>query len=160
LIRAEDKVAPRSEYSFGHTAFDDFLYACVGEEKNGTELTVLSALTRLGFDPWVEAARLSDLPEKAATQALATIVAGIPEGNWKISDSRTIAARLMGRLPGHGDEPVRSSHSGSVRPKARSTAALWLICIVFAAALLFAAFDRYAGHGVETNPGSVSSEPR
>ena len=153
-------MAPRSEYSFGHTAFDDFLYACVGEEKNGTELTVLSALTRLGFDPWVEAARLSDLPEKAATQALATIVAGIPEGNWKISDSRAIAARLMRRLPGRGDVPVRSQSSDHVHRKARSAPTLWLICIVLAAGVLFVVFDRYTAHVEQADQSSVSSTQR
>jgi hypothetical protein len=150
-------LALRSEFSFGHTAFDDFLYAAVGEEKNGLELTVLSALTRLGFDPWVEAARLSDLPEKAAAQALATIIAGIPEGNWKISDSRAIAVRLMSLLPRRGGVPSRLPQSGRVHLKTSSAAALWLISIVVAAAVFFAVFERHTGHVGEANPSSVSS---
>ena len=49
----------RPEYALGHSEYNAFLFAAVGEEKVGT-LTVLTALTRLGIDPWQEAARLSD----------------------------------------------------------------------------------------------------
>lgn len=42
-------MALRPEYSLGHSRYNDFLFASIGEEKTGT-LTVLSALTRLGFD--------------------------------------------------------------------------------------------------------------
>lgn len=52
----------RSEYMLGHSEFNEFLFAVVGEERGGQQLTVLSALARLGLDPWGEAARLSKLP--------------------------------------------------------------------------------------------------
>ena len=45
----------RPEYSLGHSEYNAFLFAAVGEEKVGLPLTVLTALTRLGFDPWREA---------------------------------------------------------------------------------------------------------
>ena len=51
----------RPEYSLVHSEFNEFLFAFVGEEKSGADLTVLSALARLGLDPWNEAARLSAL---------------------------------------------------------------------------------------------------
>ena len=41
--------------------FDSFLFAAVGEERDGIPLSVLSALSRLGLDPRDEAARLSRL---------------------------------------------------------------------------------------------------
>ena len=56
-------MALRPEYSLGHSEFNEFLFAFVGEEKSGQQLTVLSALARLGLDPWGEAARLSELPK-------------------------------------------------------------------------------------------------
>ena len=40
--------------------FDDFLYAPIGEDRNGMLLSVLSALARLDIDPWQEAAKLAD----------------------------------------------------------------------------------------------------
>ena len=41
----------RPEYSLGHSEYNAFLFAAVGEEKARLPLTVLTALTRLGFDP-------------------------------------------------------------------------------------------------------------
>jgi hypothetical protein len=35
--------------------FDDFLFAPIGEDRNGMLLSVLSALARLDIDPWQEA---------------------------------------------------------------------------------------------------------
>jgi len=32
--------------------FDPFLFASVGEDRNGANVTVISALARLGLDPW------------------------------------------------------------------------------------------------------------
>ena len=58
----------RPEYSLGHSEYNAFLFAAVGQETVGPPLTVLTALTRLGFDPWREAARLSDLPRETAAR--------------------------------------------------------------------------------------------
>src|SRR6185437_6834745 len=88
------KMALRPQFSLIHSEFNEFLFAPVGEEEHGP-LTVLSALTRLGVDPWREAARLSDLPRAAAAQALAAIIAALPEGDWKMTDSSAIADRLV-----------------------------------------------------------------
>ena len=90
----------RPEYSLGHSEYNAFLFAAVGEEKVGLPLTVLTALTRLGFDPWREAARLSDLPRETAARAFAVTIAMLPEGDWKASESEAIAARLVNWLPG------------------------------------------------------------
>ena len=60
--------------------FDEFLFAPICEEKNGMLLTVLSALARLGIDPWQEAAQLAVLPEKTATQRLVSLIAALPDG--------------------------------------------------------------------------------
>ena len=76
-------MALRPEYSLVHSEFNGFLFALVGQEKSGMQLTVLSALARLGFDPWREAARLSELTKEAATSALAAVISELPEGNWK-----------------------------------------------------------------------------
>ncbi len=68
----------RPEYSLIHSEFNDFLFAVVGEDESGMQLTVLSALTRLGFDPWREAARLSELTKGAAISALAVTISALP----------------------------------------------------------------------------------
>ena len=130
-------MALRAEYSLVHSEFNDFLFAFVGEEKNGIQLTVLSALARLGFDPWGEAARLSELTREAATTALAATIATLPAGDWKASDSRSVAGRLIAHLPEHVSPPARSSQDRSIRgQKSRSETRKWLIWIAIATAAL------------------------
>jgi hypothetical protein len=76
----------RPEYLLGHSQYNAFLFAAVGEEKTGVSLTVLTALTRLGFDPWREAARLSDLPRETAARVFAVTIAMLPEGDAGLKD--------------------------------------------------------------------------
>ncbi len=105
-------MASGPQLSFGRSAFDAFLFATVGEDKAGTELTVLSALARLGLDPWNEAARLADMPRAAAVLALGKTIALLPLGNWKEADSSDIATRLVGQLPAAGT-PIVASPAGA-----------------------------------------------
>jgi hypothetical protein len=86
-------------FSLQNSVFGDFLHAPIGEEENGMTLTVLSALARVGIDPWQEAAHLALLPMEAATQRMTSIIAALPNGCWAKSDSGTIAARLTALLP-------------------------------------------------------------
>ena len=52
------------------TDLDRFLFAAVGDEIDGMPLSVISALTRLGLDPWQEAERLSSLSNREAIEQL------------------------------------------------------------------------------------------
>ena len=138
-------MALRPEYSLVHSEFSDFLFAFVGEEKSGLQLTVLSALARLGLDPWVEAARLSKLPKEAATHALAAAIATLPEGDWKLSDSRSIAVRLLNCLPSRGSPSANSPQSRSIGgQKPKSGAREWLVWIALAAAVFIVISRLYA----------------
>lgn len=132
-------MALRPEYSLIHSEFNDFLFALVGEEKSGMQLTVLSALVRLGFDPWGEAARLSELTKEAATSALAAAISALPGGDWKGSDSRSIAVRLVDRLPKHVSPSAKSPQGRSIRDqKPKSEAQKRLVWIALATAALVA----------------------
>ena len=121
-------MALRSEYSLGHSTLNDFLFARVGDEKDGTDLTVLSALARLDLDPWTEADRLSGLTKKAATSALAAAIQSLPEGHWTESDMEAISAGLVELLPKHGSSSNKSStvkssperNSGDTQPMSES----------------------------------------
>ncbi|HYC63631.1 MAG TPA: hypothetical protein VEC14_02780 [Reyranellaceae bacterium] len=97
----------RPEYALGNSPYNEFLFAAVGEEKAGQSLTVLSALARLGFDPWTEAARLAALPREAAARAFAVTIAMLPEGDWQVTDADIIATRLVRWLPKPGDAAAR-----------------------------------------------------
>lgn len=79
--------------------FDEFLYAPIDESSNGTLLSVLSALARLDFDPWQEAANLARMPRESATQRLASLILALPDGPLAHLDARTIAVRLIALLP-------------------------------------------------------------
>lgn len=92
----------RAEYTLHHSDLGEFLSAPVWEEKNGSPLSVLSALTRLGIDPWAEGTRLAVLPRDAAASALAVILRRLPGPPLDPSEALTIAVRLVTLLPKGG----------------------------------------------------------
>jgi hypothetical protein len=79
--------------------FNDFLFAPIGNEGNGMQLSVLSALARLNIDPWLEAAKLARLPRAIAVEQLGSLIAQLPGGLSAFSNPGTIATRLVARLP-------------------------------------------------------------
>jgi hypothetical protein len=79
--------------------FDSFLFAPVGDENNGMVLSVLSALARLGVDPWREAADLARMPRAAANQRLTALIAALPDAPATWLPPGTIADRLLALLP-------------------------------------------------------------
>jgi hypothetical protein len=97
-VRGVEATLPPA-FSLLKSEFNDFLFAAIGEEDNHAALTVLSALARLGVDPWQESALLAELPKDAATQRLTSVIAGLPNGSWAPSESGAIAARLVALLP-------------------------------------------------------------
>jgi hypothetical protein len=145
----------RPEYSLGHSEYNAFLFAAVGEEKAGQSLTVLTALTRLGFDPWREAARLSDLPKETAARVFAVTIAMLPEGDWKASESEAIAARLVNWLPGRSAAVIPSVAAGRGKSeKMKSGFATWLAWGVLAVALLFLGLHLLDNNNLEVGRGA------
>ena len=130
-----------------------FLYASIGEEGNGMTLSVLSGLSRLGVNPWDEAARLSLLPREGAITALDQRIAQLPRGTWQLSDTMGIAVRLVELLPKH-DPHARATlsvpHPDSKKPSASRV--LWLIAAGIAVLLLYSMSGRAeplpAGDGI------------
>ena len=92
MIRSAPISTPGSE-------FNDFLFAPIGEDRNGMLVSVLSGLARSDLDPWQEAAKLARLPGEDATKELAALIVALPDGAASPSDSRTIAVRLVALLP-------------------------------------------------------------
>jgi hypothetical protein len=89
----------RDPFAFKNSAFDAFLYANVGTELNGLELTILSILARLGKDPWAEAAALAYLPRAAAIDCLAGSISVMPLRTQPHPHPKATAARLLTLLP-------------------------------------------------------------
>jgi hypothetical protein len=146
--------------SFGRVEFNAFLFASVGEDKSGVELTVLSALTRLGFDPWQEAARLSELPRETAARTLASAFALLPEGDWKIPQMGDLAAKLVDCLPRPGALSLAIVAKGQPAGKATSWLTMrpprWLFWLAIAVGWYFVVSHLTANPVFDSSP-SVST---
>jgi hypothetical protein len=120
------------------STFDAFLYAAVGVEDNGMELSVVSALARFGVDPWQEAARLAALPQELAADGMRLLLDRLPAGGWSASDTSAIAARLVKLLPRGGSTAARPDQpqAGSQKKGNRLTTILVVIAMVMAAVTL------------------------
>ncbi len=82
-----------------HSDLNPFLFAEIRTEVNGSSLTMLSVLARLGKDPWVEAALLAKLPKATAVERLIAMIAASPLSPQATSETRAVAARLVMLLP-------------------------------------------------------------
>lgn len=124
---------------------DRFLFAPVGDEVDGMPLSVISALTRLGLDPWEEAGRLSSLSDREAVEQLARLIADLPGHAHCLRGTREIAGGLVSLLPERSSNPARSPSSQTqIRPRfwPRSfpkLSQLWVACFVLSAAVLLSA---------------------
>lgn len=156
----------RPEYSLGHSEYNPFLFALVrsGQRGPGAEmddLTVLSALTRLQFDPWQEAGRLADLPHDMAARRLAKTLARLPELNGRMVDAAAAAERLVALLPASAAPAVPLTPEASAAQR-KATAGpgtavqkpghpTWVIWIVLAAATLAIAIHLQHDNNLESS---------
>jgi hypothetical protein len=95
----------RAGFNLHHSDLQEFLFAPIWDEKNGTPLSILSALARLGMDPWGEAARLADMPRAGAASALAAILAKLPRNEPEVPNYAKISQHLVQFLPEGGSKP-------------------------------------------------------
>ena len=92
-------MTPTASISALGSEFDDFLFALVGEDRNGMPLSVVSVLARMELDPWVEAASLADLPAETAARKLAAWLDVLPDPTLRPAGPDTRATRLIALLP-------------------------------------------------------------
>ena len=86
-------------FAHGNSTLNAFLFAEVGNELNGSPLTVLSVLARLGWDPWIEATRWSKLTKGAGIEILTESISQMPLCKQALVDARVTASRLIPLLP-------------------------------------------------------------
>jgi hypothetical protein len=110
--------------------FDAFLFAPIGEEKNGMLLSVLSALARLDLDPWREAAELARLPQQTARQRLTFLIGALPNQPPTGPEPETISARLIALLPRGASPSVASSEKLPGAGAAQNSRALIYVVLV------------------------------
>lgn len=140
-------MALRQEYALAHSRFNDFLFAFVAEEKSGQNLTVLSAMSRLGLNPWGEASRLSKLSQDAASADLTAIFARLPKDDWQQDDMQSISGRLVTYLPAPNmkdDAPTEDGGPiGRLMPATDNRKLIFWI--IFAAAIAVAIINQFKG---------------
>jgi hypothetical protein len=125
-----------ARFSLLHSDVNDFLFASVGDQQNGMPLNVVSALTRLGVDPWEEAARLAALPKSLAAEALEPMIARLPIYRQQQSDNLAISQRLVGLLPS-------GEHTSALPEKQAGTADKYFYCMMALACLGLGALAFY-----------------
>jgi hypothetical protein len=141
------------------TDFDEFLYSPIAADANGMPLTLLSALARLGVDPWEEAASIASLSRESALQKLGSVLASVPNGPAPGADTETVATHLVTLLhrqpQRQAGRPENPSPGATAAPSKGARRALYYI-----AALLFLIVGQWAvllWH--EQNPADTSSTP-
>ncbi len=115
----------RTAVAIPSSRYDSFLFAVICDEPSGTQLSVLSALTRVDIDPWEEAARLSAMTEPIARRRLMSVLDRASISSWNPSQSEAIASRLIERLPSTTDR----DRSAATRPlEANGRVLIFLVC--------------------------------
>lgn len=79
--------------------YDAFLHAELGEDRNGVSVTVLSALARVGLEPWTEAQELARLAKEDAETRLSAHFDAIADVPALALAGGSRAAKLVSLLP-------------------------------------------------------------
>jgi hypothetical protein len=122
--------------------FNDFLFALVGEDRNGMPLSVVSVLARMDLDPWVEAANLADLTAETAARKLASWLDALSDPALTPASPDTRAVRLIALLPRRAtpNSPPPLGRSGAVaaaRPQALLKTILLAIYLILSLGIQF-----------------------
>ena len=86
-------------FALRNSGVEAFLYAGIGAELNGSTLTILSMIARLGRDPWAEAARWATLPRAGAIESLVKDIDQMTLVPSAMAETRVTATRLVQLLP-------------------------------------------------------------
>jgi hypothetical protein len=126
-----------ARFSLLHSNLNEFLFAAVGDQQNGMPLNVVSGLTRLGLDPWEEAARLAALPRGRAAETLAPIIARLPFDRSQSSDDLIISRQLVELLPEQQRAALSGREPTDAKRKRFMQAMILLACLALGMAVLF-----------------------
>jgi len=110
-------MATSDAFALQRSGLNPFLFAEVGTELNGSTLTILSVLARLGQDPWAEAAKWTKLPKATIIDRLAQSIAQMPLSAQAINEARSTASRLILLLPSQAARPTEAPPASRAMPK-------------------------------------------
>ena len=143
-------------FALKNSGLNEFLFAEVGTEANGSPLTILSVLARLGKDPWAEAGRWSKLPKASIIDCLANSISQMPLHPQFLAEARTTAARLILLLPARTQSPQGKESVASEK----SSTPPWFPIAIFLAALAFGiGFEMIPSAAPPNAPGQVMEIP-
>ena len=148
-----------ARFSSLSASYDDFLYALVCEDVNGTRLSVLSALARTDVDPWEEATRLAAMPKTIAEKTLLSVLDRASGRSWKSPEAAAIASRLVRLLPPPGQAAAAPATANAATGAAKGRALLtrhWWVWLGFWIAMSFMVPHHQAN---TTNTGVATSTP-
>jgi hypothetical protein len=124
-------MATSDAFALKNSGLNAFLFAEVGEELNGSPLTILSVLARLGKDPWAEAAKWVNMPKAAIVERLTQSISQMPLCPQALTDARATAARLILLLPTQTPAP-RPSEGVAV---GKTSVPKWVLIAICVAAV-------------------------
>lgn len=101
-------------FALRNSGLNEFLFAEVGTEQNGSRLTVLSILARLGQDPWAEAARWARLPKAARIDCLANSISQMPLSPQALKEAHSTAAQLVLLMPSQAQAQTQAQPAAQV----------------------------------------------
>lgn len=142
--------------------FDEFLFAPVGQDFDGSPLTLATGLARLGFDPWEEAAELAKMAQEPAMQRLASRLEAMPNRTASVEDTVNATIRLFALL--HRSVPQKAPlrvppPSTPARPSQPvNVAVYWLAGLVFMLIAQWALSTRDTPPAMDTRISNSSSQ--
>ncbi len=141
--------------------FDNFLFAAIGDERDGPLLSVVSALARLDVDPWIEAASLAHMPRPLAIGRLTSLLASLPKSSTTGLVPEVIAARLIELLPhAKGFSTPAPAAIRQAAPARRSRMKIGLgILAVLLLAYVIVSWRTQDAPGGGANPPAATREP-
>ena len=123
-------------FALPHSDLNAFLFADVGTELNGSPLTILSILARLGEDPWAEAARLAKLPKVEAFDRLIQIMSKMPLGPQAVRNVGATVSCVIQLLPEPTRNPVQAINGAVGKAALPGWGPIALLCASLACGLI------------------------
>lgn len=96
--------------------YERFLYASVGEDRDGGTVSVLSMLSRLDLDPWAEAEDLAALGQDDAGARLEQLLMRCRDVPSLAQDHQAVARILARLLPGRSGVGWKNPGRGTAAP--------------------------------------------
>ena len=145
-------------FALKNSDLNAFLFADVGMELNGSALTILSVLARLGQDPWAEAARWAKLPKTAAIDCLAQCIGKMPLGPQALAEAFATASSLVQLLPVRTWD-IRPGVSDTRRaPTVREWAPMALLCLSLILSVMVNVISHHPSTVTATTPTTQAAD--